>query len=131
MAPIEKHDWRCGHSGLRFESAAIARRTRIEAMERYQLILDDQGRLDRNVASGGMWLRVGTVAAFAVVGGLVSVFNGDAPPAQAAAIALGGAAICVLAWRRAWTKLNAADAPPSNAPSASRIQRNSQPEAAY
>jgi hypothetical protein len=132
MAAIEKRDWHCKRSGPRFESAAIPRRTSNRTMERYQLIFDDQGRLDRNVASGGMWLRVGTAAAFAVVGGLVSAFNGEVSPAKAVAIAIGAAAICAFAWRRAWTRLNAGDPPVApSAASALRIQQNSRPEAAY
>lgn len=79
-------------------------------MERYQLLFDDHGRLDRRAITGGMWLRVGTAAAFVFVGGLVALINGDTTVAQSLAMGLGGAAVCALAWRRAWTTLNGGNA---------------------
>jgi hypothetical protein len=79
-------------------------------MERYRLISDEHGRFDLNAFSGGMWLRVGTAAAFVLAGGGVAAFNGDATIAQALAMVFGGAAVCGFAWRRAWKVLTLADA---------------------
>jgi hypothetical protein len=79
-------------------------------MEPNQLTFDERSRFDRKVVTAGLWLRVGTAAAFVVAGGVVAIFNGDVTPAQALAMALGGATVCAFAWRRAWRTMTAADA---------------------
>lgn len=89
------------------------RRLYFKAMERYQLLFDERGRLDRKAVSGGLWLRVGSAATFVLAGGVVALFNGDIAPEPALAMALGGAVVCVLAWRRAWTVLSGEGNPPS------------------
>jgi hypothetical protein len=75
-------------------------------MERYQLSFGERGQLDRKVVSGGLWLRVGSAATFVLAGGVVALFSGDIGPTTALAMTLGGAAVCMLALRRAWTVLN-------------------------
>jgi hypothetical protein len=129
MRPIENRDWHSSSLRSRLGLPQWRGEPFLEAMERYQLMFDDRGRLDRNAVTGGMWLRVGTAAAFMLVGGITAAFNGEVTAAQAFAIALGCAAACALAWRRAWKVLNGADA--ASVASASQTPQSSPPAAAY
>ena len=79
-------------------------------MEPKQLTYDERGKFDRNAVTSGLWLRVGTAAAFVLAGGVAAAFKGDITPTQALTIVLSGAAVCAFAWRRAWRILTAADA---------------------
>ena len=79
-------------------------------MEPNQLTFDERNKFDRNAVTGGLWLRVGTAAAFILAGGVAAAFKGDITPAQALTMVLSGATVCAFAWRRAWRILTAADA---------------------
>jgi len=57
----------------------------------------------------GMWLRVGFVGASAAVAGVVALFGGDGTPLSALALAVGGAALTVFGWRRAYAAVDAAE----------------------
>jgi hypothetical protein len=83
-------------------------------MERHQLWFDERGKLARKAVSGSLWLRVGSAATFVLAGGVVALFNGDIAPKPALAMALGGAVVCALALRRAWTVLGGESNPPSH-----------------
>ena len=59
----------------------------------------------------GMWLRLGFVGASAAVAGVVALFGGDGTPLSALALALGGAALAVFGYRRAYAAVHATERP--------------------
>lgn len=63
----------------------------------------------------GMWLRIGFVGASAAVAGVVALFGGDGTPLSALALAVGGAALTVFGWRRAYAAVDATEHPESSA----------------
>ncbi len=82
---------------------------------RYQLP-ELHGKAGRALFACGLWLRVGFVGASAAVVGVIQLFGTEASPLSALALAVGGAALAVLSWRRAHVVLDRADG--LNAPTA-------------
>jgi hypothetical protein len=69
----------------------------------------------------GMWLRAGFVGASAAVAGVVALFGGDGTPLSALALAVGGAALMVFGWRRAYAAVDAAGRPETAAGSSASV----------
>lgn len=80
--------------------------------------VDSESR--RALIAAGLWMRAGFVGTSAVVIGLILLFNGEANPLLALAIALGGGAFAAFAWRRSWTILAQADAVEATSPAAAQ-----------
>jgi hypothetical protein len=64
----------------------------------------------------GLWLRIGFVGASGAMAGIVALFGGDGTPLSALALALGGAALAVFGWRRAYAAVGAGERPETGAP---------------
>ena len=75
---------------------------------------DDESRAA--LIAAGLWMRAGFVGTSALVIGLILLFNREANPLLALAIALGGGAFAAFAWRRSWTNLARADAVEATSP---------------
>lgn len=69
----------------------------------------------------GMWLRAGFVGASAAAAGVVALFGGDGTPLSALALAVGGAALMVFGWRRAYAAVDAAERPETAAGSSTSV----------
>jgi len=80
------------------------------------------GETGRALHSCGFWLRVGFIGASAATVGLFQLFGGETTPLSPLALALGGAALTVLGWRRAYAAIQRADsdAPTTSAESPAR-----------
>ena len=81
-----------------------------------------RGETGRALYACGFWLRVGMIGASATAIGLVQLFGGETTPLSPLAVALGGAVLAVLGWRRAYTAIRHADsdAPPTSAEAPAR-----------
>ena len=60
----------------------------------------------------GLWIRAGTAGAFAMAGGLATLFGDNARPALSAFAITAGAVLAALAWRRVHDILDRADTVP-------------------
>ena len=65
----------------------------------------------------GLWLRIGFVGASGAAAGVVALFGGDGTPLSALALAVGGAALAMLGWRRAYAAVDATERPETSAES--------------
>jgi len=59
--------------------------------------------------SCGLWLRIGAVGAFGLMGMLHQLFNGEMQPLSALALAVGFGALVVMSWWRALVALDRDD----------------------
>ena len=81
-----------------------------------------RGPAGRALLICGLWMRLAFVGASAVAVGVIQLFGHEASPLSALALAVGGAAVAVVSWRRAHAALSEdADVPatPAAAPSRS------------
>jgi len=74
------------------------------------------GETGRALRACGLWLRLGFIGASATAVGLVQLFGGETTPLSPLALTLGGVALAVVGWRRAYTAIRLAD---SDAPATS------------
>jgi hypothetical protein len=75
-----------------------------------------QGPAGRALLACGLWMRLGFVGASAVAVGVIQLFGNEASPLTALALAVGGAAVAVMSWRRAHAALSKnADVPATTA----------------
>lgn len=79
---------------------------------------DLRGSTGRALLACGLWLRLGFVGASAVVVGLIQLFGDEASPVSALALAVGGAALAVVSWRRAHAALSRTPDAPATAAAA-------------
>jgi len=80
-----------------------------------------RGAAGRTLLACGLWMRLGFVGASAVAVGVIQLFGNEASPLSALALAVGGAALAVVSWRRAHAALTrSADVPATTAPAPSQ-----------
>src|SRR5438105_3853401 len=72
-------------------------------------MIDQRSAAQRAFVAGVLWLRVGFIAASALMMSLVMLWSGEARPAYALAGAIGGGIVAAFAWRRSWRVLRYAD----------------------
>lgn len=80
-----------------------------DAYKRFTTDLDSDARWA--LIKGGAWLRLAFIAASVALMGPAMLVSGDATPAIAVLMAMGGAALCIYSWRRCRAALEAVDAP--------------------
>jgi hypothetical protein len=74
------------------------------------------GPAGRALLACGLWMRLGFVGASAAAIGLIELVGNEVRPLSALALAVGGAALAVLSWRRAHAALTQdADVPATTA----------------
>ena len=77
---------------------------------------EPNGPARRALLACGLWMRLGFVGASAAAVGVIELFGNEASPLTALVIALGGAAVAVVSWRRAHAALSKdADVPATTA----------------
>ena len=64
------------------------------------------GPTGRALLACGLWMRLGFVGASAVAVRVIRLFGNDVSPLTALALAVGGAAVAVVSWRRAHAALS-------------------------
>ena len=79
---------------------------------------DLRGSAGRALFACGLWLRLGFVGASAVMVGVIQLFGDEASPVSALALAVGGAALAVVSWRRAHAALSRTPDAPATAAAA-------------
>ena len=70
---------------------------------------EDSKRSHVALFSCGLWLRIGAVGAFGLVGVLHQLFNGEMQPLSALPLAVGFGALVVMSWWRARVALDRDD----------------------
>ena len=70
---------------------------------------EDSNRSHFALFSCGLWLRIGAVGAFGLMGVLHQLFNGEMQPLSALALAVGFGALVVMSWWRARVVLDRDD----------------------